>query len=104
MVSSRLSICHPKTSEARMIATRMLETAPGIVFDVSVEGNDDDTLVLMLHGFGVSRFFWNAQVHAVGEAGHFAIAPNQRGYAAGARPDPADHSSYQVDRLTNDAF
>jgi hypothetical protein len=40
-----------------MIETRMLETAPGMVFDVSVEGKDDDTLVLMLHGFGVSRYF-----------------------------------------------
>jgi pimeloyl-ACP methyl ester carboxylesterase len=87
-----------------MIETRLLETAPGMVFDVSVAGKDDDTLVLMLHGFGVSRFFWNAQVHVVGEAGHFAVAPNQRGYAAGARPDPADHSSYRVDRLINDAF
>jgi hypothetical protein len=32
----------------------MLETAPGRVFDVSVEGKDDDTLGLLLHGFGVS--------------------------------------------------
>jgi len=87
-----------------MIETRMLETAPGMVFDVSVEGKEDDTLVLMLHGFGVSRYFWNAQVRAVGEGGHFAVAPNQRGYAAGARPDPADHSSYHVERLINDAF
>ena len=37
-----------------MIETRLLETAPGMVFDVSVAGKDDDTLVLMLHGFGVS--------------------------------------------------
>jgi pimeloyl-ACP methyl ester carboxylesterase len=68
--------------------TRSIETAPGMVFDVSTNGTDDAPLVLMLHGFGVSRFFWNAQVHAVGEAGYFAVAPNQRGYAVGARPDP----------------
>ena len=55
-----------------MIETRLLETAPGMVFDVSVAGKDDDTLVLMLHGFGVSRFFWNAQVYAVAEV---AISP-----------------------------
>jgi hypothetical protein len=46
--------------------TRCLQTAPGMVFDVSVEGDDHAPLVVMLHGFGVSRFFWNAQVHAVG--------------------------------------
>jgi hypothetical protein len=37
-----------------------------MVFDVSADGSDGAPLVLMLHGFGVSRFFWNAQVHAVG--------------------------------------
>jgi pimeloyl-ACP methyl ester carboxylesterase len=87
-----------------MMETRNLQTAPGMVFDVSVEGDDHAPLVLMRHGFGVSWSFWNAQMHAVGEAGYFAVAPNQRGYAAGARPDPADHSSYHVDRLINDAL
>jgi hypothetical protein len=38
----------------------------------------------------------------VGEAGYFAVAPNQRGYAAGGHPDPADHSQYPVDRLVGD--
>ena len=38
------------------------------------------------------------------EAGYFAVAPNQRGYAAGARPDPADHASYRVERLISDAL
>ncbi len=69
---------------------RKIETAPGLVFDVSVAGKDSDTLVLMLHGFGVSRHFWKAQVPVLGEAGYFAVAPNQRGYSAGARPDPAN--------------
>ena len=68
--------------------TRNIETTPGMVFDVSIAGREDGPLVLMLHGFGVSRFFWNAQVEAVAEAGFFAVAPNQRGYAAEARPDP----------------
>jgi pimeloyl-ACP methyl ester carboxylesterase len=75
-----------------------------MVFDVSVDGDDHAPLVLMLHGFGVSRFFWNAQVRAVAEAGYVAVAPNQRGYAAGARPDPADYPNYRVDRLIGDAL
>jgi pimeloyl-ACP methyl ester carboxylesterase len=49
-------------------------------------------------------FFWNAQVHTVAEAGYFAVAPNLHGYAAGARPDPADHAGYRVDRLIGDAL
>ncbi len=37
-----------------------------MVFDVSISGMDDVPLVVMLNGFGVSRFFWNAQVRAAG--------------------------------------
>jgi pimeloyl-ACP methyl ester carboxylesterase len=87
-----------------MVETRNIETTPGMVFDVSVGGHDSGPLVLMLHGFGVSRFFWDAQVGAVAQAGYFAVAPNQRGYSAGARPDPTDHPSYRIDRLVQDAL
>ncbi|MFN4014298.1 MAG: alpha/beta fold hydrolase [Reyranella sp.] len=83
---------------------RKIETAPGLVFDASVAGDVSSPLVLMLHGFGVSRHFWKAQVPVLGEAGYFAVAPNQRGYSAGARPDPADLDSYRFDRLTSDAL
>src|ERR1700759_5148551 len=86
-----------------MITTRNLQTAPGFDFDVSVAGPDEGTLVLMLHGFGVSRYFWNAQVEALGAAGFLAAAPNQRGYAAGARPDPAVFPNYHIDHLLADA-
>jgi hypothetical protein len=47
-----------------------------MIFDVSVSGMDDVPLVVMPNGFGASRFFWNVQVHAAGEAGYFAVAPN----------------------------
>jgi pimeloyl-ACP methyl ester carboxylesterase len=87
-----------------MIETHHIQTAPGLVFDVSVGGPADGPLVLMLHGFGVSRHLWNAQVEALGQAGYRTVAPNQRGYAAGARPDPADHPSYHIDHLIADAL
>ncbi len=74
-----------------MVETRNVETAPGLVFDVSVGGKSGAPLVLMLHGFGVSPFFWDAQVEALAKAGYFAVAPNQRGYSADARPDPSVH-------------
>jgi pimeloyl-ACP methyl ester carboxylesterase len=87
-----------------MIETRNIEIAPGMVFDASVSGSDNAPLVLMLHGFGVSRHYWKAQVAALGEGGFFAVAPNQRGYAVGARPDPADLPSYDMDLLIGDAL
>jgi pimeloyl-ACP methyl ester carboxylesterase len=68
-----------------MVETRNIETAPGMVFDASVAGLETAPLVLMLHGFCVSRHFWDNQIPALAEAGCFVVAPNQRGYAAGAR-------------------
>ena len=87
-----------------MIETRRIETAPRLVFDVSVAGADDAPLVLMLHGFCVSRHFWKNQLPALAEAGYFAVAPNQRGYSVDARPDPRDFDNYRVDRLIRDAL
>ena len=83
---------------------RNVETAPGLVFDTSIAGPDDGRLVLMLHGFGVSRFYFDAQVEALGQAGFLAAAPNQRGYAAGARPDPAVLENYRIALLIQDAL
>jgi pimeloyl-ACP methyl ester carboxylesterase len=87
-----------------MIETRRIETAPGLVFDVSVAGADDAPLVLMLHGFCVSRYFWHNQMPALAQAGYFAVAPNQRGYSVGARPDPKNFDNYAIDRLIGDAL
>ena len=63
---------------AAMIETRGIETTLGMVFDLSTCGDDGVPLVLMLHGFGVSRFFWNSQVRAVADARYVTVAPNQR--------------------------
>lgn len=86
------------------IETRIVQTAPGTAFDVSVAGDPSRPLVLMLHGFCVSRYYWDAQVIALAEAGYFAAAPNQRGYAPAARPDPAKHANYTFDKLVDDAM
>jgi len=83
---------------------RNIETAPGLVFDASVGGKESAPLVLMLHGYSVSRHFWAAQVPALTKAGYFAVAPNQRGYAIGARPDPANFDNYRIDKLIGDAL
>jgi pimeloyl-ACP methyl ester carboxylesterase len=87
-----------------MVDTRRIEIAPGMVFDVSVGGAQTAPLVLMLHGFGVSRHSWTAQVSALAEAGYFGAAPDQRGYSAGARPDPAIYENYRLDLLIADAL
>jgi pimeloyl-ACP methyl ester carboxylesterase len=39
-----------------------------------------------------------------GRGGVFAVAPNQRGYAAEARPDPAIFDNYGIEKLIGDAL
>lgn len=87
-----------------MIDVRRIETAPGLIFETSVAGPEDGPLVLLLHGFVVSRHYWNAQVEALAAAGFRAVAPNQRGYSAEARPDTTNYDNYKVERVIEDAF
>jgi pimeloyl-ACP methyl ester carboxylesterase len=92
------------TPTMTLIETRRVTMAPGMTFDVSVGGTPDAPLVLMLHGFGVSRFSWSALVATLPTHGFFAAAPNQRGYSPDARPDPAVHANYRLDLLIADAL
>ncbi len=87
-----------------MIEDRKIELAPGLVFDVSLAGPEDGDLVLLLHGFAVSRHLFDAQLPALGEAGFRAAAPSQRGYSPGARPDPSQPALYDIEWLVGDAL
>ena len=79
-----------------------LTTASGFRFNAWVEGPADGPLVLLLHGYPQSRHAWRAQLPALAAAGYRAVAPDQRGYSPGARPDPADLANYAVDHLVAD--
>ena len=88
-----------------MVELGRIETGPGLVFDVSIAGDAAAPLVLLLHGFAVSRHLYDAQLPALAEAGYFAVAPDQRGYSPGARPDPADPARhYDIELLIGDAL
>ncbi len=87
-----------------MVENQRVELSPGMVFDVSVAGDPTSPLVLMLHGFGVSRHLFDSQLPALAAAGYFAVAPNQRGYSPGARPDPMEFPRYDIDLLIGDAM
>jgi pimeloyl-ACP methyl ester carboxylesterase len=81
-----------------------LTTRSGLVFDSWIAGPADGPLVLLLHGFPQSRHAWTDQLAALADAGFRAVAPDQRGYSPGARPDPADLSNYTIDRLVADVI
>jgi pimeloyl-ACP methyl ester carboxylesterase len=87
-----------------VIRLERLATGPGLTFDVAMAGGQDSPLVLLLHGFAVSRHLWDAQLPALAAAGHLAMAPGQRGYSPGARPDPAVFANYDIELLIRDAL
>ena len=86
-----------------MPALEQITISPRLTFDALVAGEPGAPLVLLLHGFAESMHCWRAQVTALGDMGYRAIAPSQRGYSPGARPDPREFSHYLIDRLMDDA-
>ena len=70
----------------------------------SAGGAADAPLVLLLHGFAESFHTWRSQVEALAAAGYLAVAPSQRGYSQGARPDVGELANYHIDHLMNDAM
>ena len=75
-------------------------TVGDLTFDVRMAGPADGEVVILLHGFPQTSYEWRNQISALGEAGFRAVAPNQRGYSAGARP--ATIQDYAVPRLVED--
>jgi pimeloyl-ACP methyl ester carboxylesterase len=87
-----------------MVETIGLTTRSGLTFTADVSGPGDGPLVLLLHGFPESRNSWREALPVLAAAGYRCVAPDQRGYSPGARPDPADLSNYAFDKLVNDAI
>src|SRR5215470_41311 len=87
-----------------MPSLTQIAITPDLTFDAMVAGEPGAPLVLLLHGFAESMNCWRAQVAALADMGYRALAPSQRGYSKGARPDPRDASHYHIDRLMDDAM
>ena len=71
-------------------------------FDALAAGPADGPLVLLLHGFPQSSHQWRFQLPILAAAGFRAVAPDQRGYSPGARPEEVE--AYHVDRLVEDVL
>jgi pimeloyl-ACP methyl ester carboxylesterase len=87
-----------------MASLTRISISPALTFDAVIAGEASAPLVLLLHGFAESMHCWDAQVEALAAAGYRAVAPSQRGYSPGARPDPNDPANYHIDRLMDDAM
>jgi pimeloyl-ACP methyl ester carboxylesterase len=87
-----------------MATLEKITTFPTLTFDALAAGKPGAPLVLLLHGFAESMQCWRAQVAALADASYRAIAPSQRGYSRGARPDVKDTANYHIGRLMEDAM
>ncbi|WP_047888985.1 alpha/beta fold hydrolase [Rhodococcus sp. ARP2] len=84
-----------------MSSTSTYEIPVGdLTFDVLISGPDDGIPLVALHGFPESAASWGKVTPLLTAAGYRVIAPNQRGYSAGARPEGAD--AYKIEHLVAD--
>lgn len=77
----------------------MRVTVGDLTFDVRLDGPGDGRPVLMLHGFPQTARCWAPLTGRL--AGVRAVAPDQRGYSPGARPEGV--AAYRLDLLVSDA-
>ncbi|HEY6625211.1 MAG TPA: alpha/beta hydrolase [Acidimicrobiales bacterium] len=76
--------------------------ANGLTFTARMAGPADGQPVLLLHGFPQTSLCWQDELSALGEAGYRVVAPDQRGYSAGARPSGV--ADYAVAHLVADTL
>jgi pimeloyl-ACP methyl ester carboxylesterase len=74
------------------IALRDIE-ANGMTFRSRVVEGDGEPVIL-LHGFPETSVMWTPLLERLEERGYRALAPDQRGYSPGARPDRVDEYGY----------
>ena len=61
---------------------------------------DGERLVLLLHGFPQTSFMWRNLMGPLADDGYRVVAPDQRGYSPGARPEATE--AYGLEALTSD--
>jgi len=81
---------------------RIAIDAGGLTFTGRACGPLGGRAVLLLHGFPQTSWAWRTLLFALGSAGCRAVAPEQRGYCAGARP--AEVAAYGTEHLVSDVL
>jgi len=76
--------------------------AGGFTFTGRAYGARSGRRILLLHGFPQTSWAWRDELWALGSAGYRAIAPDLRGYCAGARPTAL--GDYATEHLVGDVL
>lgn len=78
-----------------------IPTAAG-TFDALAAGPEDGRGVLLLHGFPEAAVQFSEQLPVLSSAECRAVAPDQRGYSPGVRPDQV--ADYRMEELVSDVL
>ncbi|WP_308050716.1 alpha/beta hydrolase [Streptomyces sp. TRM72054] len=70
------------------------------VFDAIAAGPPEGRPVLLLHGFPQKGLVWQRQIEALAARRYRVVAPDQRGYSPGARPQQPE--DYRIGLLVDD--
>ncbi|MFF4574005.1 alpha/beta fold hydrolase [Streptomyces sp. NPDC001410] len=70
------------------------------VFNAIAAGPPEGRPVLLLHGFPQTGLVWQRQIAALAAHGYRVVAPDQRGYSPGARPQRPEE--YRISLLVDD--
>ena len=74
----------------------------GYRFQALTAGPSQGRLVVLLHGFPQTSHQWRHQIASLAAAGYRVLAPDQRGYSPGARPEGTEH--YRIEHLVADVL
>jgi pimeloyl-ACP methyl ester carboxylesterase len=69
--------------------------ANGLMFHCREAGPETGEPVILLHGFPETSHMWLPLLDALESGGYRAVAPDQRGYSPGARPEGIENYRYE---------
>lgn len=69
-------------------------------FHIRACGSQSGDLIILLHGFPETGYAFESMMPQLAQQGFFVIAPDQRGYSPGARPDSINE--YEIEKLASD--
>jgi len=84
-----------------MIGTKKINLG-SLQFDCRIAGNENDELVILLHGFPETSIMWHTLMEELAPKRFYCVAPNMRGYSKNACPK--GKKQYTIEKLSQDVL
>ena len=75
-------------------------TVGNLEFDCRVSGNEQNELIILLHGFPETSIMWQKLMDKLSSLGYYCLAPDMRGYSKNACPKGV--KNYTLKKLSQD--